>query len=168
MTALLEHIRVCFDCCHFAVEYEDPVVALARLHEAGLKIGRIQLSSAIRVPIPADPVAAAAVSERLRPFADSTYLHQVVARQDTTLRHFADLDQALACQGGCGEEWRIHFHVPLFTRDYQGLDSTQDDVAAVIAAAQAAPITTPPRNRNLHVGRPACRAEDRPARIHRP
>ena len=107
-----------------------------------MKIGRIQLSSALRVPIPADPVAAAAVSERLRPFADSTYLHQTIAREDTTLRHFADLDQALACQDGCGEEWRIHFHVPLFTRDYQGLDSTQDDVAAVIAAAQAAPITS--------------------------
>lgn len=134
-TALLEHIRVCFDCCHFAVEYEDPLTALARLRAAGLKIGRIQLSSAIRVPMPSDRSAARVVTARLEPFADSTYLHQVVARTGGDLRHFPDLTHALACDGGCGEEWRIHFHVPLFTRDYQGLGSTQDYVARVIHAA---------------------------------
>ena len=31
--------------------------------------------------------------------------------------------------------WRIHFHVPLFMRDYDGLGSTQHDVATVLRAA---------------------------------
>ena len=48
--ALREHIRVCFDCCHFAVEFEDPSVALDRFRAAGIRIGRVQLSSALRVP----------------------------------------------------------------------------------------------------------------------
>lgn len=140
--ALLEHIRVCFDCCHFAVEHEDPIEALDRLAKAGILVGRIQLSSALCVHMPADPAEAAQVEARLRPFADSTYLHQVVARDDDRLAHFPDLGPALDSRPEGAAEWRIHFHVPLFTRDYDGLGSSQDDVRRVIQAAAARPITT--------------------------
>ncbi|HAX77361.1 MAG TPA: xylose isomerase, partial [Cyanobacteria bacterium UBA11372] len=30
------------------------------------------------------------------------------------------------------QEWRIHFHVPIFIRDYQLLHSTQDDIIDVL------------------------------------
>jgi len=140
---LLRHVRVCFDCCHFAVEYEDPIVALDRLTSSGIQIGRIQLSSALRVPMPVDAAGQARVTGRLRPFDDATYLHQVIARRNGTLEHFADLGEALAaCKGDCGSEWRIHFHVPLFTHDYDGLESTQDDVRTVIQAARMRHLTT--------------------------
>jgi sugar phosphate isomerase/epimerase len=129
-----DYIQVCFDCCHFAVEYEDPIAALARLKHAGIRIGRVQLSSALRVPSGGE-------SDRLRPFAESIYLHQTVARCDGTLHRFADLDQALdAHPGGC--EWRVHFHVPLFTGEYEHFKSTQDYVRTVIQAAQSDSITT--------------------------
>lgn len=140
---LLEHVRVCVDCCHFAVEYENPLAAIERLRAAGLQIGRIQLSSALRAPMPADAAARRQVTARLARFADSTYLHQVIATRDGRLEHFPDLDDALvACDGGCGSEWRVHFHVPLFTQDYDGLSSTQDEVRAVIRAARTQPITS--------------------------
>lgn len=139
---LRDHVRICFDCCHFAVEHEDPIVALDRLSQAGIRIGRIQLSSALRVDMPADPDAAARVEARLRPFADSTYLHQVVACADGRLEHFADLGPALDIRTASASEWRIHFHVPLFTREYEGLGSSQDDVRRVIQAAVAQPVTT--------------------------
>jgi sugar phosphate isomerase/epimerase len=139
---LLDRIRVCFDCCHFAVEFEDPIAALDRLTSAGLKIGRIQLSSALRVPLDSDPARTQGAVDRLRPFADATYLHQVVARRDDALEHFPDLGEAIAsCHGHCGSEWRIHFHVPLFTREYDGFTSTQDDVRTVLAAAKASRFT---------------------------
>lgn len=140
--SLLDHVRVCFDCCHFAVEHEDPIAALDRLAAAGIGIGRIQLSSALRVDIPADPRAAAAVADRLRPFADPVYLHQVVARRGGDLRRYPDLGPALDAGSPGAAEWRIHFHVPLFTADYDGLGSTQPDVRRVIDAARARPITT--------------------------
>ncbi len=135
---LLDRIRVCFDCCHFAVEFEDPIAAIDRLTGAGIRIGRVQLSSALRVPLPNEPEHTRQTVDRLRPFADATYLHQVVARRDDGLEHFPDLGDAIAsCHGRCGSEWRIHFHVPLFTREYDDLASTQEDVRAVIAAAKA-------------------------------
>jgi sugar phosphate isomerase/epimerase len=141
--AIREHVRLCFDCCHFAVEYEDPIVALDRLAAAGIRIGRIQLSSALRASMPAAPAGVAHVTERLRPFADSTYLHQVIARRDGRLDHFPDLGDALAaCGGDCGgSEWRIHFHVPLFLGDYGGLESTQAYVRTVIDAARDGGLT---------------------------
>jgi hypothetical protein len=130
-------VRICFDCCHFAVEFEDPRAALDRLQTAGIKVGRVQLSSALTVTFPEDAAVAAALTERLQRFADSTYLHQVIERQNgQALRHFADLDQALRTgRPPAGAEWRIHFHVPLFAAAYDGLGSTQEYVRTILAMA---------------------------------
>ena len=130
---LLEHIRICFDCCHFAVEFEGAAEALDRIRGAGIKIGRIQLSSALDVSVPADAAQAQLVTERLRPFADTTYLHQVVERRNGELRHYRDLPDALARGADrSARHWRIHFHVPLFTESYGQLGSTQGYVAEVL------------------------------------
>ncbi|HEX8547874.1 MAG TPA: xylose isomerase, partial [Cytophagaceae bacterium] len=48
---------------------------------------------------------------------------------DGTLSQFRDLELALAeSEGAEAVEWRIHFHVPIFLRDYHLLQSTQDDI----------------------------------------
>jgi sugar phosphate isomerase/epimerase len=140
---LQDHIRLCFDCCHFAVEYEDPAAALARLQAAGIRIGRVQLSSALHVRFPSDAREAAAMAGRLRPFADTTYLHQVAEPRDEGLRRYPDLDVALGARGDASTaEWRIHFHVPLFARDYDAFGSTQDYVQKVLAMALQTRFTT--------------------------
>jgi sugar phosphate isomerase/epimerase len=134
---LREHIRLCFDCCHFAVEFEDPDTALARLERAGIGIGRVQLSSALRAVFPDDRQLAAGMIDALRPFADATYLHQVVERRSGVLNRYPDLDVALGTLGAdMPEEWRIHFHVPLFAREYEAFTSTQDYVRNVIDLAR--------------------------------
>lgn len=143
---LREHVQVCFDCCHFAVEFEDPGAALARFDAAGIRIGRVQLSSAVDVTLPAGSPAFRDTDRRLRPFADPVYLHQVVERPaapDAALARYPDLADAL--DRGASEQdrqWRIHFHVPLFTRDYDGLHSTQPYVAAVLALLRQRQVTT--------------------------
>jgi len=137
---LLDHIRICFDCCHFSVEHEDPRVALKTIEEAGIRIGRIQLSSALRAVVPPNPSGGHGILNRLRPFADSTYLHQVIRKTASGVDHYPDLYDAIEA-GGPGE-WRIHFHVPLFTSEYEGLHSTQNDVQAVLAAVTETQVTT--------------------------
>ena len=130
---LLEHVRLCFDCCHFAVEFEDAAHAIERIRAAGIKIGRVQLSSALDVVLPADRAEADRIASRLRPFADTTYLHQVVEHRDDGLRHYLDLPDALDRTGDAApKHWRIHFHVPLFAADYDRLGSTQSYVADVL------------------------------------
>ncbi|QHG16000.1 metabolite traffic protein EboE [Nostoc sp. ATCC 53789] len=135
---LLEHVRICYDTCHFSVEYEEPQSVFARLQSAGIKIGKIQISAAIKVKMPADVEKRSLIVERLRPFAESTYLHQVIERRsDGTLHHYPDLITALPhLEQSLAEEWRTHFHVPIFIHDYQILQSTQDDIATVLHLLQ--------------------------------
>jgi hypothetical protein len=132
-TCLLDHVRVCYDTCHFAVEYEDPASVFARFQAAGIQIGKIQLSAAVRVNLP-EAEKRSMVVERLRPFAESTYLHQVVERSvDGTLHHYPDLVTALPyLEQSTAQEWRTHFHVPIFIHDYKLLHSTQDDIVNVL------------------------------------
>ncbi|OUL24314.1 xylose isomerase [Nostoc sp. RF31YmG] len=135
---LLEHVRLCYDTCHFSVEYEQPHSVFERLQSAGIKIGKIQISAAIQVKIPADVEQRSLITERLQPFAESTYLHQVIERRsDGTLYHYPDLISALPyLEQSLAEEWRTHFHVPIFIRDYQILQSTQDDIVTILHLLQ--------------------------------
>lgn len=141
--AILSHIQVCYDVCHFALAYEQPKEAFAKLTSAGIKIGKIQLSAALKVKVPSDATGRATLKETLSPFAESTYLHQVVAKNpDGTLTHYPDLDLALdAIQKSNAQEWRTHFHVPLFTDTYNGLQSTQEDIQQVLALLKYQHIT---------------------------
>ena len=138
---LLEHIQLCFDCCHFAVEFEDPLTAIRRFADAGIRMGRMQLSSALEVEFPEDAAEAARLAERLSRFADATYLHQVTENRGGRLRKFPDLADALLHSEPGARQWRIHFHVPLFADGYAPLGSTQQYVRTSIEAARRAPIT---------------------------
>lgn len=131
-TLILEHVRICYDTCHFAVEYENPISVLKQFQIKGIKISKIQISAALQVNLPKDSGQKNILKQKLQPFAESTYLHQAIARKaDGTMSHYSDLDMALEEFEGA-EEWRIHFHVPIFVRDFEGLQSTQDDIINVL------------------------------------
>jgi hypothetical protein len=117
----LENVTVCFDACHSAVAYEEPEAVLDALDDAGIRIGKAQLSAALVVP--------AQARAELRAFADPIYLHQVSERGSS--RSWPDLPQALA-NGAGGEEWRVHFHVPIFVERYGALLSTQEHLERCI------------------------------------
>ena len=119
---LRRHLGICYDVCHGAVEYEQPVDAIKVLRGAGIAIPKIQLSSAMRIPKISPPLI-----PRVRDFDTGIYLHQVVARNGG-LRRFADLPEAFTAfrEGQADGEWRIHCHVPLFFQGDGDLGSTQD------------------------------------------
>ena len=139
---LRNHLRVCYDTCHFAVEYEEPEIALRQLQEAGIGVSKVQLSSAVRIPIPVELTERQAILQRLQPFAESTYLHQVIARQlNGRLKRYRDLVQALPeFLTTDAAEWRTHFHVPIFLQDYSLLQSTQDHLIKTLAHLQISPL----------------------------
>lgn len=125
---LREHIRVCYDTCHFAVEYEPADLVLTGFERAGIRISKLQISAALRVPV--QDATRAHLVAALEPFAESTYLHQVVARSaDGTLHRYPDLPDALSeLERDDAAEWRIHYHVPIFVAGFGQLSSTQDDI----------------------------------------
>jgi hypothetical protein len=137
--AIKEHIRVCYDVCHYAVAYEEHQKALEALTEAGIKIGKIQISAAIKADIPKKPEQRQQIAEKFKPFVESTYLHQVLEiDEDHIIKQFPDLPQALeALSKSPAKEWRVHFHVPIFMEKYSLLESTQKDILEVLNLAKS-------------------------------
>ncbi|EPR67233.1 metabolite traffic protein EboE [Cyclobacterium qasimii] len=129
-----EHVRVCYDVCHFAVGYEDHEAVLDIFQKEGIKIGKFQLSAALKANIPVEVSQRKPVEKALLPFVESTYLHQVIGRlEDNTLHAYPDLPDALLDLATTEEiEWRVHFHVPLFLATYGHLHSTQEDILSVL------------------------------------
>lgn len=131
---LKNHIRICYDVCHFAIGYEKPDRVFQSLKAEGIKIGKIQISAALKVILPEVPEGRKWVKDALTPFVESTYLHQVVERNSGgELTHYQDLPQALQNLSETdAREWRIHFHVPVFLDSYGKLESTQGDILQVL------------------------------------
>ena len=140
---LRNHIQLCYDVCHFAVGYENPYTVFHALHEAGIKVGKIQISAALKAELPEDPQQREPIRKAFEVFNESTYLHQVIARdQSHNLIQYRDLPQALPHIMEPGiREWRTHFHVPLFVENYPYLQSTQSDIEAVLEYIQEVPTT---------------------------
>ena len=123
------HLRVCHDACHAAVMHDPLDETLAGYDAIGLAIGKVQVSSALRVdwdvlddPGKADTLAA------LAGFAEDRYLHQSTVRDaDGALCFHEDLPGALSTDPG--GEWRVHFHVPVFAASMGVLGTTRDLLA---------------------------------------
>lgn len=123
------HVGLCFDACHMAVEFEHASVALERLDAAGIRVPKFQISSAIRVSRPA---AGSPARQALARFADDTYLHQVVEDRGGALTRYVDLPEALLAPAAGVDEWRVHFHVPVFLASMGELGTTQGDLVGVL------------------------------------
>lgn len=136
---LKRHIQLCYDVCHFAVAFEDHAEALSRFSKAGILIGKFQISAALKADLSNKNKDKKKVIRALEAFNESTYLHQVIQRnQDQTYTQFADLPFALAQADNLGiDEWRIHYHVPIFLEKYASLAPTQSDILEVLALTKA-------------------------------
>jgi hypothetical protein len=138
--ALRRHVGVCLDACHAAVEFEDPTEGVDLLAAAGIPIFKLQVSAGLRIVRP-DPAKLRALAR----FAEGVYLHQVVIRRGGTLTRIVDLPEALArfatAEGSPEEEWRVHFHVPLFRSALGPFENTGDFLRTLLARAAQRPFT---------------------------
>jgi hypothetical protein len=135
-----EHLGVNYDTCHFAIEFEEPKIAILALQSAGIKISKIHLSSALKTK------ATKEARNALKHFADDVYLHQVVERRmDGSLKFYRDLPDALVdnsqseIQDPPLPEWRIHFHIPLHAPAMPPFENTNDHLLGVLDLLAADP-----------------------------
>jgi sugar phosphate isomerase/epimerase len=130
------HVGLCFDACHMAVEFEDPEQAFERIQSAGIRVCKVQVSSALHIAHPRRPGPRAALAR----FADDTYLHQVVTSGTDGLARFTDLPDALAAPEAASDCWRVHFHVPVFLPVVGEFETTQSYLSAVLRILAREPI----------------------------
>lgn len=136
------HVRVCHDVCHAAVMFESQEEIFGRYAEAGIVVGKVQLSAALRIPFQAMTDAdRRAARARLVAFGEDRYLHQTTVRPETdgAVTLYDDLPIALAAAPAApADEWRVHYHVPVFLDGAGGLESTAADIPRAIARLRAA------------------------------
>ncbi|MBX2882601.1 MAG: metabolite traffic protein EboE [Granulosicoccus sp.] len=154
--AMRTHIGVCYDVCHSAVEFEDPVSVITRLRTAGIEIIKIQLSSALEI----NAVNEASLRQ-LAHFDEPVYLHQVVEQRGELMTRYNDVGSAMAAfrhqldarstlhpalkiainaqptfHAFAEEEpeatWRVHFHVPVFMEKTEHFNTTQASLESVL------------------------------------
>ncbi|MGW8195661.1 MAG: metabolite traffic protein EboE [Desulforhopalus sp.] len=111
-------LAVCYDCCHQALQFESPAESLKLLADNDIRIGHVQVSSALRLSNPQIGL--------LQGFQESCYLHQAVGRrEDGELLRYDDLDLAISAAPSGVEEWRVHFHLPVFVDNALVCESTR-------------------------------------------
>lgn len=138
---LRRHVGICFDCCHQAVEFEEPRDALGRLERAAVRIGKMQVSSALRAVEPAQPERRAALAR----FAERRWLHQSFARRrDGSRKAWLDLPELLADEAELRDvvELRSHFHVPIDSSQLGALETTRGFLEEAVDVARAARLTS--------------------------
>lgn len=130
-----DHIRLCYDVCHFAVGYEPHKEIIRKLQDSGIKIGKFQISAALKAILNDDVALRKSIATAFESFDEPTYLHQVVAlKKDNSLNRYKDLSEALNdIENQDVQEWRAHFHVPVFVHDLGILKSTQSDIEEILA-----------------------------------
>lgn len=134
---LKRHINICYDICHFALVYERPSEVFETLSREGIRIGKIQVSAALRADLA--EVALPEVLEALESFDEPVYLHQVRARKEGQITSYKDLGDYLKAPAPC-DELRSHYHVPIFTSEFGVLKSTQKDVLDVLDYLKHTPV----------------------------
>ncbi|GAB1855387.1 metabolite traffic protein EboE [Flavobacteriaceae bacterium MHTCC 0001] len=130
---ILDHIQLCYDVCHFALAYESPEFVISSLENAGIKIGKVQISAAIKCK-KSSSISIETQQTCLRQFDEPTYLHQsVVKLNNGQFVHFPDLAEGIALMNNVDfQELRTHFHVPIFINNFQVLESTQDEIITAL------------------------------------
>ncbi len=127
------HLRICHDVCHSAVMFEPQNEAFRIYQDAGILVGKVQVSAAVWLPMHGLALdERLAALNQLESFHEPRYLHQTVVRSQLEhLEFFEDLPEALAFVRldpmECNE-MRTHFHVPIYLERFDRLWSSQDDI----------------------------------------
>lgn len=127
------YLGVCYDTCHQELIDGIPGAGLKKLLDAGIKIAKLQLSSALKTDqLTAEDFAA------LQPFSDDVYLHQTRIFKDTSMvEKFNDIP----CSGKASAGHLVsHFHLPIFCVDLPGnISPANAELLAVIEQLQNNP-----------------------------
>ncbi len=136
--ALKQHLGVCLDFCHTAIQFESPDVVLAKLQQAGVRIVKAQISSSLKVK----PFQSTEI-KKIQSFEEGRYLHQVVEKKLNNIRRFEDITPAISNLENShpDTEWRVHFHVPVYAAYFSGLETTQNFVKDMLFHQRNTPFT---------------------------
>lgn len=130
------YFTVNFDTCHFSVLFQDPVESLRQIWRAGLQIGKVHVTNAIRLRNPEKSPQAYA---QFRAMHEERYFHQFCGRsaRGESVWRGRDLDE-LPARLTAGNhpavaELRTHFHVPIHMARWKSLETTRAETRKALS-----------------------------------
>ena len=133
------YLGVCHDICHSGVMFELQEMALQSYLKAGIRIGKVQVSSAVHVPWDEceSEDQQRLMLKQLEGFSEPKYLHQVTRSAPAKdgfrlVELLEDLPVGLEQWTDSSlrkSPWRVHFHVPIFVDRFNLLSTTQSDIS---------------------------------------
>jgi len=136
LETVTDHIGLCFDVCHQAVEFEDVERAIAELNRTGIRINKVHITCALRLP---EPGRREKARQALAEYVEPRYLHQTTGRlPNGRILRAVDLTEDLVLRPDPvwreATEWRVHFHVPVDAEHLGPLQTTRPDLQQALSA----------------------------------
>jgi|SRR5579863_1924574 len=130
LDAVRQHLGLCYDVCHQAVEFEDIPQSIGKLAAAGVRINKVHITCALELAAPGENAVG---RQALARYVEERYLHQTLARTKTgTILRAIDLSEDLALRPPAefrdADAWRIHFHVPVNAESLGPLRTTRHEL----------------------------------------
>ena len=139
LEAVREHLGLCYDVCHQAVEFEDVAASIRALSAAQIRINKVHISCALELDRPLENREG---RDALKRYIEPRYLHQTTARTaDGQVVRAVDLNEQLVEQPpadfASAPQWRVHFHVPVDAERLGPLATTRPALREALAAVGA-------------------------------
>ncbi|HEX4796560.1 MAG TPA: metabolite traffic protein EboE [Humisphaera sp.] len=138
LDAVQEHLGLCYDVCHQAVEFEDVAESIRLIDSAGIRINKVHISCALQLDRPSENREG---REALRRYVEPRYLHQTLAKSsDGEIARAVDLTDAVIDHPSAdflkAPQWRVHFHVPVDAERLGPLQTTRADLKKALATVR--------------------------------
>ena len=138
------HIGVCHDICHSAVMFESQLDALTTYQDAGIRVGKIQVSSAIELDFSGGSEDVQRYEQLKLLSREKRYLHQTMVVHGHRKTFFEDVDLAISSLDGPPQGiWRIHFHVPIYCEKIESIGTTNCEINTMLELFQSGKLTPP-------------------------
>lgn len=126
-------IGICYDICHFAVQFEKHEKILNNLEKENIIIGKLQISSALKINDDRTKKENKQIIKNLNVFKYSSFLHQINNINKNKTKIYKDIKYSIKyLKKNIKSEWRIHFHIPIYINKYKNFRTTNNEIKNVM------------------------------------
>lgn len=128
-----KYIGLCYDICHFSVIFDKHEITLKSFKQKKIKIGKIQISSALKIIIPKKNIYIKLLLSTLSKIKRSNFLHQCIIKNKNTIRQYNDvLNMIKKITYEKNSEIKIHCHIPIYKKKFKYFNTTHSETKKVI------------------------------------
>jgi hypothetical protein len=114
-----KYICICYDICHLSVMFEKHEINFKLLKKKEIKIGKIQISSALKTIIPKKNIYIKLLFKILLKIKNSNFLHQCIIKNKHKIEKHNDIIKIIkSLINKKNLEVRIHCHIPIYKKTF--------------------------------------------------